>query len=295
VARRPVVSAILAFLVDGAGHFALGHWTRGLIWNLADSVVILGLISVITAPAPRLFWPMFGLIALVRIAAMTDVIRLSRREGDVPAVWKVLVGVLALLVVANFELVWVRMTRVEAFKIPAGSMIPTLQVGDHIYVDKRGWTPARGEVVVFPYPREPDKDFVKRVIAIGGDTVRIDAGVPVVNGKAVDHRATGDCEYSDYDESSGQWETRHCRSFEETLDGHTYQVIEDSSGPTHSFQEVLVPPGAVYVMGDNRDNSHDSRFWGFVPADTVKGRVQFTWWSSGPDGVRWDRVGKLVQ
>jgi signal peptidase I len=295
VARRRVLSAVLAFLVDGAGHFALGHWVRGLVWNLADSVVILGLITVILSPAPRLFWPMFGVIALVRIAAMTDVIRLSRREGELPPGWKVALSVLALIVVANLELVWVRATRAEAFKIPAGSMIPSLQVGDHIYVDKRGWTPARGEVVVFPYPREPDKDFVKRVIAIGGDTVRIEDGVPVVNGKALERRATGDCEYSDYDASADRWETRHCRSFDETVDGHTYPVIEDASGPTHSFREVVVPPDAVYVLGDNRDNSHDSRFWGFVPAETVKGRVVFTWWSSGPDGVRWDRVGKLVQ
>jgi signal peptidase I len=193
---------------------------------------------------------------------------------------------------------------VEAFKIPSGSMIPTLQVGDHIFVNKFiygvrvPWTnikigehyrePRRGEVIVFIYPKEPDKDFIKRIVAIPGDTVEVRDNHLWVNGKAVERLpGDGDCRYMDYEETSQRWIDRTCDQVDEKLgDGTTYTTIYDRGGAPYRAPPGpwTVPPDSVFVMGDNRDNSHDSRFWGFVPFDLIKGKAMIIWFSSGPGG-----------
>jgi signal peptidase I len=204
---------------------------------------------------------------------------------------------------------------VEAFKIPSGSMIPTLRVGDHIFVDKFSHglripfthikffdtlrLPKRGEVIVFIYPREPDKDFIKRIVGVGGDTVEVRDDILYVNGKPIPRRlAERGFRYLDFDEQTGQWQERVCDLWEETVDGHPYQTIfdHDAEGHRSDFPPTKVPPGEVFVMGDNRDNSHDSRYWGTVPLDHIKGQALVIWWSRGDkDGVRWYRLGRGIQ
>jgi signal peptidase I len=217
------------------------------------------------------------------------------------------------IAVAVLIALFLRAFVVEAFKIPSGSMIPTLQVGDHIFVNKfiygirLPWTnikfgmtyrkPRRGEVIVFIYPREPDKDFIKRIVAVEGDTVEVRDNQLYVNEQPVPRQhIDGDCKYEDYEEATGRWEERRCEEWQETLDGNTYTTIYDKNGPTHSSRAQHVPPNSVFVMGDNRDNSHDSRFWGFVPFDLIKGKAMVIWWSSGePEGwIRIARMFKLV-
>ena len=207
---------------------------------------------------------------------------------------------------------------VEAFKIPSGSMIPTLQVGDHIFVNKFIYgvrvpftnikfgmefrKPKRGEVIVFIYPVEPDKDFIKRIVAVEGDTVEMHDDQLVVNGKPVARtHVDGDCRYEDYVEETAQWEARRCDAWTERVNGDSYTTVYNrrpddvprSAGS--SFGPRKVPKDSVFVMGDNRDNSHDSRFWGFVPFDHIKGKAMVIWWSHGePEGVRVNRLFKLV-
>jgi len=227
------------------------------------------------------------------------------------------------IAVAVLIALFLRAFVVEAFKIPSGSMIPTLQVGDHIFVNKFiygirvPWTnikfgmsyrkPRRGEVIVFVYPKEPEKDFIKRIVAIGGDTVEVRDNHVFVNDQAVPRaRVEGECEYEDYDELAGRWDDRHCaEKFQETLDGTTFNTIyEHGGGPRGPWH---VPNGTVFVMGDNRDNSHDSRFWGFVPFELIKGKAMVIWLSAGqndPDdwwlvgwfkSLRYGRMFKLVR
>ncbi len=192
----------------------------------------------------------------------------------------------------------------EAYSIPSGSMIPTLQVGDHIYVNKIVYglriplwgkkfftrSPARGEVVVFVHPKSSD-NLIKRVIAVAGDSVELRDGMVWVNGAAVpSSHVTDDCHYTDYDEASGQWYRGDCVQWQETLDGRSFTTLRLPERSSSSMPAVQVPAGTIFVLGDNRDNSNDSRYWGFVPLDHVKGRAMFVWWSSGgPDGVRWPR------
>jgi signal peptidase I len=236
---------------------------------------------------------------------------------------------------------FVRAFIIEAFKIPSGSMIPTLKVGDHIFVNKflygfrvpfttdpprkfwRHRDPRRGEVVVFLYPDQPDKDYIKRIVALEGDTIRLRndqvwlkrAGGPEFT--PIPRRTVGRLRYCDHDERSDTWNLREGREHEETLDGVTYRVIGSNAPPTTGWGRALanarrlsrtevqathdtfgpIPAGHVFVLGDNRDNSHDSRYFGIVPLDYIKGKALWTWFSRGgrvQDGcavsVRWERT-----
>jgi signal peptidase I len=173
---------------------------------------------------------------------------------------------------------------IQAFKIPSGSMEPTLQIGDHLLVNKFiygvripftsirlfPWeSPQRGDVIVFIYPPDPDKDFIKRVIGVGGDTVRMVNKKLYINGVEVP-------------------DPHAVYSKDTSLLGDQQQL--DNFGP------VTVPPGYLFVMGDNRDHSFDSRFWGFVPLKDVLGKAFTIYWSwdSQDSTVRWNRIGHLI-
>lgn len=185
-------------------------------------------------------------------------------------------AILIAVVIALF----IRTFVVQAFKIPSGSMLETLQIGDQILVNKFIYgvkipfthgkelipvkEPEKGDIVVFEYPEDPSKDFIKRVVAVGGDTVSIVDKQLFVNGKPV-----ADEPYAKY-----------------------------STLPTHgdNMKQIVVPENKLFVMGDNRDNSHDSRFWGFVDLSAVKGEAFMIYWSWDREdfGVRWNRIGDLL-
>jgi signal peptidase I len=189
------------------------------------------------------------------------------------------------IVVALVLALIIRTFVVQAFKIPSGSMEPTLEIGDHILVNKflygtkipftsinlLPWKdPERGDVIVFIYPLEPEKDFIKRVIAVAGDTVRIVNKKVYINGVEVpDPHAV----YKDDTILPGDAQKR------------------DNFGP------VTVPPGKLFVLGDNRDRSLDSRFWGYVPLGDVKGKAFIIYWSwdRQETTVRWNRLGHLIR
>ena len=188
----------------------------------------------------------------------------------------ILVAVVLALLIRTFV--------IQAFKIPSGSMKETLQIGDHILVNKFLYgvkvpfvdktvipisNPKREDIIVFRYPVEPDKDFIKRVVAVAGDIVEIRNKKLYVNQKPVTHDFAV---YSDPTVLPAKLSVR------------------DNLGP------VAVPENSLFVMGDNRDNSHDSRFWGFVDLDDVKGKAFIIYWSwdKSAFGVRWNRLGDLI-
>jgi signal peptidase I len=195
----------------------------------------------------------------------------------------------------------VRSFVVEPFKIPSGSMVPTLLVGDFILVNKfeyglrlpvtntkitSGSPLTRGDVVVFRYPKDESVDYIKRVIGLPGDTVAYENKQLTINGKPVPETALPD--FFD-DERIG-----YAKQFEEDLDGRKNAILNNAQVPpyvigaddfpfrdncTYNAQGVVckVPPGNYFMMGDNRDNSADSRYWGFVPDNNIVGRAFFIW------------------
>jgi signal peptidase I len=157
-------------------------------------------------------------------------------------------------------------------------MIPTLVTGDHILVDKlsyRGGTlPQRGDVIVFPFPEDEEKNFIKRIVGAPGDTIEIRDKVVYVNAVSVD--------------DSG---------FTQRIDPG---IIDGTTNPRDNFGPVIVPEEAYFVMGDNRDQSLDSRFWGYVRENKIYGKAFLIYWSWSGRGhwtewVRWERIGRTIQ
>jgi len=202
---------------------------------------------------------------------------------------------------------------VEAFKIPSGSMIPTLQVGDHIFVNKfiygpaipythsRFWTrmpPKRGDVIVHAFPENMEQDFIKRVIAVPGDTLEAKNGHPWINGWEVPHCFVGVYDYTETDAAVMKHEGD---LYVEYLGEETYLTLYDRTNGSFSDHQgpFKAKPGEVWVMGDNRNNSHDSRMWwngagGGVPFENIRGRALFVWLSLSEGKWDWSRLGAPV-
>ncbi len=151
-------------------------------------------------------------------------------------------------------------------------MVPTLLVGDHIFVKKGRANVARGDVIVFEFPLDPSTDYVKRVVAIGGDTIEVRDGVPLINGMPLDQTAIADRAFfrdesappEDSDARPARWRARRTPAARTRSCSRPATTRQD-------FQRTTVPTGEVFVLGDNRDNSLDSRKWGTVPVDHIKG------------------------
>ena len=197
------------------------------------------------------------------------------------------------IVIAVILALFVRTWVVQAFKIPTGSMENNLLIGDHLLVNKfvfaptlsgveRGLLPidpiARGDIIVFKYPEQPDRDFIKRVVGLPGETVELRNKKVYINGQPLEEPYVHYIFPPEPEENGSS-----------TPDLPDFDV-------TRSYGPVTVPDRHYFMMGDNRDNSQDSRYWGFMPAEYVKGKALFVYFSFG-DGasgntlnVRWDRL-----
>ncbi len=190
------------------------------------------------------------------------------------------------VVVAVILALFIRTFVVQAFKIPTGSMQPNLLIGDHLLVNKVIYSPSalpledrilakkpieRGHVVVFKFPEDPTRDFIKRVIGLPGETVEIRDKTVYINGQALVEP------YAHFEEPP----LRH----DDPEYGLRNEGARDNWGPE------VVPAGQLFVMGDNRDNSRDSRFWRFLPRDQVKGRALLVYWSYNASREEYARTG----
>jgi signal peptidase I len=208
---------------------------------------------------------------------------------------------------------------VEPFKIPSGSMIPTLLVGDFILVNKYTYgirlpvlnvkvlsinEPRRGEVMVFRYPVNPTLDYIKRVVGVPGDEIAYRNKRLTINGREIEIRRDGDFNYVE-----GSLNFVAAQRYSENLGGHQHAVLVQPEVPTVQLSGVgafpfrnncayndegfvcKVPPGHYFRMGDNRDSSSDSRYWGFVPEENIVGKAFLIWWNF--DELK--RIGRTIE
>jgi signal peptidase I len=296
---RRFAAPIVAFFIIGAGHVTVGRYRRSLGWLVANVIASFAIALAMTRSSPMLLLSAIAFFLLVRIASVVDVAFLPAADRAQLQGWGITILLWVALYGANFLTnLPIRAFLLEPFKIPAGSMSPTLIVGDHILVDKRARTPERGAVMVFRYPKEPDKDFVKRVIAVGGDTIEMRDGALFLNSRPIErHHVDGDCHYPDYENGEGDLMDRRCDAWEESLDGKPHSIVfdPDNNVAQRTWPPVTVPAGHFYVLGDNRDNSHDSRYWGFVPDENLKGRAISVFFSAAGSRTRWDRIGLPIR
>ena len=197
------------------------------------------------------------------------------------------------ILIALLLALFIRTFFVQAFKIPSGSMEETLLIGDHILVSKFAYgthipneipflniklfddiiffpkQPERGDIIVFKYPKDEKRDFIKRVIGIPGDLLEVRHQKVFINGKS--------------------YEDRHAR--------HTESPSDSSLVPRDDFGPILVPDNHLFMMGDNRENSQDSRYWGFLNINKVRGKALMIYWSWNQleSWVRFDRFGKILE
>lgn len=202
------------------------------------------------------------------------------------------------LIVAVLLALAIRTFVVQAFVIPSGSMLPTLQIGDYLLVNKLAYTfrpIQRGDIIVFKFPRDESQDFIKRVVGLPGDKIEIRKGTLFINDQPVPIIAESAARDSEQAVRSPYYEKP--KLFMEQLGGvkHQIQYLRDQSGL--DFLPKLVPADSVFVMGDNRDNSQDSRVWGFVKYDKILGRALIIYWSWDGDErwIRWERIGRLIR
>ncbi|HET6515649.1 MAG TPA: signal peptidase I [Thermodesulfovibrionales bacterium] len=195
--------------------------------------------------------------------------------------WEYTKAIVTALLLALF----IRAYFIQAFKIPSGSMIPTLLIGDHILVnkfiygtpipfsDKRVLVfrkPERGDIIVFKYPEDPSRDFIKRVIAVEGDMIESRNKIIYVNGKPAS----------------------------EPFIQHTDDSVRPGGiEPRDNFGPLIVPKNKFFMMGDNRDQSYDSRYWGYVDMKEIRGKALIIYWSwdSKKTFPRFERIGRLVR
>ena len=202
---------------------------------------------------------------------------------------------------------------IEPFRIPSGSMIPTLEIGDFIIVQKYAYgirlpvinkkiietgEPKRGDVVVFRYPVDPSINFIKRLVGLPGDRIEWTADKKLkINGVLVSEESLPPYPY---DSREGKIDAVHMAESFPSGDGvHKHNIIIEPNKRPNRIGEFVVPQGEYFMMGDNRDNSSDSRFWGFMPEKYLVGKAAFVWmhwnWQTGGDGFNPSRIGTSLK
>jgi len=214
--------------------------------------------------------------------------------------WVVTLGV-AFLVAALF-----RTTIASPRHIPTGSMIPTIKIGEFIFVNMMAFDwhipltrksmldrkdPEKGEIVVFEYPIDPSVDYIKRVVATPGDTVEVVGKRVIINGTPLPLEELTDKTL--LDDLTPKYDPERMSLYHESNNGHTYTVVHMNERPGKELPLITVPEGMFFVMGDNRDDSQDSRYWGFVPRENFLGRGSFIWFSFDKNHLPFVRLERL--
>jgi len=271
--KNPVIASLLSLLTPGLGQIYNGELQRGLIlqgFNQFVGVCLYIITPFIVAKPVIILYLIFFIVIVtlsIHIYSIINAYRTAKYNEVVPMKvynnWYIYVAFLLCFwtigILVNGFSTW------KSYKIPASSMEPTLRIGDHILVSKIAYSkqrqPKRGDVVVFVFPEDKSKDFIKRVIGLPGDTVAISDRQIIVNGITLKE------------------------------DYVIYTSVKDNNviRKMDNVPEKMVPEGKYYVLGDNRDKSYDSRFWGFVDNDALIGKAMFIYYARD-----WNRITEEI-
>lgn len=295
--RKPLMAALMSLILPGFGQLYNGEVNRGLLLFIGFALCSVPLVVLIALLLPSaLTLPMLVLATLISIGlwiyGVANAWNTARRLSAYSLKpWQrssayLLMFLSAVLFILPAMTQYARSNLVESFRAPSGSMEPSVMRGDIFFANKLYNCPqcptalARGDIGIFVYPNNRTLYYVKRIIALAGDTVEIKQRHIFVNGQPLsDDESEGLQDNVIVTEKQGEAE---------------YQVQWSASDNT-AMAELTVPSGQVFVLGDNRSASNDSRKFGTVPMRDVVGRAEQVWYSKGEDGVRWDRLGMLLK
>ena len=328
----------------GIGHFVMGRFARGAFW------IAFAVICMLSSPLVLPLSPPVIAAALLGPRVLSALDATFARQGRTPTGNQLVLAILVYLVAIGLVSFLARRYYMEAFGIQSAGMAPTIAIGDHIFVNKLAYRMddlQRGDVIAFFHPCEPDTIFIKRAVAVAGDTVEVRCDMLHVNGKAVPRDVLEDrASYWDL-VGPGEWREVAASRQLESLEGYEYEVFlpptrsadgapesaegsgerdfpgadlpscsmygdgergggapvgriagQEGAGPTGACtlkRHYVVPEGHVFVLGDNRASSSDSRMWGPVPLESLMGKASGIWWSRGApaEGIRWHRIGAI--
>lgn len=261
--RNPIAALVLSLLVPGLGQMYNGQLARGM--SLLAALVLAAIINRNSGLATTFHGFCLGILIgfALQLSVAVDALLGARRLKEIPLKrynrWYYYACVIVLVAVGIypfFRLIYPLYTlQVKGFKMPSASMEPTLRLGDRFMTRVKFYSsqkPARNDVVVFLYPKDPSKKFIKRIVGMEGDKVEIRDRRLFVNDKPVEE----------------PW----------VVHGSSYPMPKDKS-PRDNYGPTVIPSGCVFVLGDNRDHSLDSRFWGFVQCNKIVGKALYIYWS----------------
>ncbi len=294
--RNPWFALFMSMILPGFGQLYNGQLNKAIWFFLSFALLAIPAVAIFALYLPANWTlPAFilGLITVLSIwlINMVDAFRSARRRGDyVLKDWQnsgvyvlvlLLCNAIALPLLTNY----VRQYQVESFRVPSGSMEPTVMTGDMLFADKRYNCPGcksgvkRGDIAIFAYPNDRTQYFIKRVIGLPGETVKIQGADIFINGKTLRLAAQPSTTGIQVTETDGN---------------NTWQVFWAKNDRRLPQTDITVPQGHVFVMGDNRAASHDSRFFGTVPLQDVVGKARQVWFSMHKGHVQWERLGKTL-
>lgn len=279
--RKRWLAAILTILTIGLGHVYSGKAQKGAILYFGQYAVLIACMAILFVHPSLSVLCLSILFSLMYfIYALADAVNLSKQNRSAYPLkpynrWYVYAAIVIAcsFIIQPALLNTLKHYIMQAYQIPADSLKPTLLAGDRILA-KTGLSIKsgiqKGDLVIFPYPIDPSHDFIKRVVAVGGETIEIRDKKVFINGE---------------------------EAVEPYIVHSDTIIASGSSARRDNMPPVRIPDDALFVMGDNRDNSHDSRFWGFVKESAVTGKAAIIYWSWDRKNlnVRWDRIGRTIQ